>query len=247
LSGPPVDDQVDDWQPLARIAVDVGVSRQALHKQATAWIATGRLPHRGEGRALRIHRPTLDALRAATHNPAQDLRNRHQRPAARLALAAASPEPGKPPRQPPSRPAPLLDEAAAAPEPPATASPPLAPANPQPLSDSASFDAAAAKEKMARAEMAEIELARRRGELIPARDVEAAAIACGEQIAQAFAALKSLSGALYAAGRTQGEDGVRAVLTQALADQMIAARTAFAVLAGQPAETQTQIKPADAA
>lgn len=63
------------------------------------------------------------------------------------------------------------------------------------------FTDAAAREKNAKADLAEIRLAQQRGELIPAREIERAAIEAGTSIAQAFAALKSQSGKLYAASK----------------------------------------------
>jgi DNA-binding transcriptional ArsR family regulator len=63
------------------------------------------------------------------------------------------------------------------------------------------FNDAAAREKNAKAELAEMQLAQKRGELIPVREIEAAAIETGTKITQRLNAMKAVSGRLYAAAR----------------------------------------------
>ncbi|BDV35680.1 hypothetical protein [Methylocystis iwaonis] len=81
----------------------------------------------------------------------------------------------------------------------------------------ADYDDAAAREKNAKAALAELELSRRRGELVSARDLEGAAVAVGTSIAQRVAALKTLAGKLYAASKG-GEEALAATLTQEVAE-----------------------------
>jgi hypothetical protein len=63
------------------------------------------------------------------------------------------------------------------------------------------FNDAAAREKNAKAELAEMQLAQKRGELIPVREIEAAAIETGTKITQRLNAMKAVSGRLYAAAK----------------------------------------------
>lgn len=74
------------------------------------------------------------------------------------------------------------------------------------------FNIAAAREKQAKAEIAEIRLAIQRGELVQAREIEEAAVECGTAIAKAIVAIKAASGKLYAASRG-GEDALHIELT----------------------------------
>lgn len=69
------------------------------------------------------------------------------------------------------------------------------------------FNVAAAREKLAKAEIAENRLAIQRGELVQAREIEKAAVECGTSIAQAIASIKASSGKLYAAAKG-GEDAL---------------------------------------
>ena len=78
------------------------------------------------------------------------------------------------------------------------------------------YDDAATREKMAKAELAAMELARKRAELVLARDIEGAAIKVATTIAQHIVALKSKAGQLYAAGHKGGEKAIQVVLTEAV-------------------------------
>lgn len=168
----------DDWRSITELASLRGVSKQAISKRVKALAARRELPVRGEGRSLRVHAPTFDQLCQATHDPAQDLRNRHQK--------ASSPAP--PPAEPDA--APKAAKAVSA------------------------YDDASTREKNARAELAEMQLAQRRGELLRARDIEHAAVEVGTAIAQRITALKTKAGQLYAAGATGGEDAVHVLLVE---------------------------------
>lgn len=70
------------------------------------------------------------------------------------------------------------------------------------------FDNAAAREKNAKAQLAELQLAQKRAELVRARDLEGAAVEIGTTIAQIVNANMSQFGKVYAAARA-GEDAVR--------------------------------------
>ncbi|WP_424363591.1 hypothetical protein [Methylocystis parvus] len=63
------------------------------------------------------------------------------------------------------------------------------------------FNDAAAREKSAKAELAELQLAQKRSELVPVREIERAAVETGTSIAQIVNALKAQSGKLYAASK----------------------------------------------
>lgn len=91
---------------------------------------------------------------------------------------------------------------------------PLA-AEPEKRLDPVKFDEAAAREKNAKAALAEMQLAQKRGELIPAREIERAAIEAGTSIAQAVNAIKSNSGKLYAAAKG-GEEALHIELLAAV-------------------------------
>jgi hypothetical protein len=78
------------------------------------------------------------------------------------------------------------------------------------------YDDAAAREKNAKAAIAEMELAKRRGELVPARAVEAAAIKAATTIAQMLSSLKTKAGQLYAAGHKGGEEALHIVLVESI-------------------------------
>jgi hypothetical protein len=61
-----------------------------------------------------------------------------------------------------------------------------------------------------------MELAKRRGELVPARAVEAAAIKAATTIAQMLSSLKTKAGQLYAAGHKGGEEALHIVLVESI-------------------------------
>jgi biotin operon repressor len=185
-----------DWASVSDVARQRGVTRQAISKRVKHLSGRGELSTRGEGRALRFHLPTFDALTAAAHDPAQDLRNRHQR----SAVVEADAEPGRSEAAKDKRQTP-----ASAPE----------------LANSSSYDAASAREKNAKAELAEMELARRRAELVPAGELADAALQVATTIAQHVASLKRLAGKLYAAAHTGGEDAVQMILVEEV-DRIIA-------------------------
>lgn len=165
-----------DWISVSQLAEMRSVSRQAISKRVKHLANAGKISVRGSGRNLRVHRPTFEQVTAATHDLAQDLRNRNQRPAAELAPPA---EPELPSAQAPS-----------------------------------DYDQASTRQKNAQAAIAEIELARRRGELVPAKELEAASITVATNIAQHVSAIKTKSGQLYAAGRTGGEEAVHVLLVE---------------------------------
>lgn len=174
----------DDWISVKRLAAIRGVSHQAISKRAAFFMRKGLLQTRRVGKEKLVHRPTFDTLAAASHDPAQDLRLRHVK--------------GEPPAEPLDEPASEADRG----EPPA----------PLGLPGQSAYDDASAREKNAKAAIAEMELARRRAELVPARELGDVAALVGTTIAQQLAALKGLSGKLYAAANTSGEDGVRIIL-----------------------------------
>ncbi|WP_330082464.1 hypothetical protein [Methylocystis iwaonis] len=88
-------------------------------------------------------------------------------------------------------------------------------AEPEKRLDPVKFDEAAAREKNAKAALAEMQLAQKRGELVPAREIERAAIEAGTSIAQAVNAIKSSSGKLYAAAKG-GEEALHIELLAAV-------------------------------
>lgn len=182
----PVDNEgpVDggDWVSVSDLARLRGVSRQAISKRVKALSAAGRLSVRGEGKSLRLHRPTFDEIAAATHDPAQDLRNRHRR---NEQLEIEEPETA-PVRAEPTRP---------------------------PAANQTAYDEAATRDKQATAELRELELAHKKGELIPVREIEEAAVEAATKIARAID-LKTKSGRLYAAAHQGGEAAVHVMLVE---------------------------------
>jgi hypothetical protein len=185
-----------DWVPMKRLAELRGVSQQAVSKRVAGFMSRGLLEPRRVGKEKLVHLPTFDALAAAAHDPAQDLRNRHQRSGSGNDSDAES---SKEPQ-------------AKAPK------PPLAPID---IANSASYDAASAREKNAKAELAEMELARRRAELVPAGELADAALQVTTTISQHVVSLKRLAGKLYAAAHTGGEDAVQMILVEEV-DRVIA-------------------------
>jgi hypothetical protein len=171
----------EDWASLSDIARLRGITPQAVWKRVRSFELRGQLSTRRRGRAKLIHLPSFDALAAATHDPAQELRNRNVRRRARSPTSLpieSPPEPSK-------------------------------------------FNDAAAREKNAKAELAEIQLAQKRGELVPVREIEAATIEAGTKITQRLNAMKAQTGRLYAAAKG-GEEALHIELL-ALVDATIAA------------------------
>lgn len=160
-----------------------GVSKQAISKRVAKFVAGGQLRTRKEGRALLVHVPTYDALADDTFDPAQELRNRHQK-----TRAAAEPAPELPP-----------DDARARPD---TLS-----ARRQSESKS-EYDLAKTRQANAQASLAEIELRRRAGDLCDAAEVAAAAASVADLIANALGAITANASKIYSAGRTGGEAAV---------------------------------------
>lgn len=198
VDGSVVDDP--DWANVSDVARRRGVTRQAIHKRVKLFAGRGMLATRGEGRALRFHLPTFESLTADSHDPAQDLRNRHQ--IAAQNEESDSREGAKAPQAAPTRAA-------------------ERPAFKEPSKPSA-YDSASAREKNAKAELAEMLLAQKRGELVEARTLADAAVVVGTEIGQSVSSLKTKAGKLYAAGTTGGEEAlhielvgaVNAILTQ---------------------------------
>jgi DNA-binding transcriptional ArsR family regulator len=170
-----------DWISVSDLAKQRGVSHQAISKRLRSLTERGQLPTRRSGRVTLIHAPSFEALTEAVHDPAQDLRNRN---VGRHADAAAASE-GFFEKEPQPQ---SSDDAKPAPQP-------------------SKFNDAAAREKDAKAALAEMQLAQKRGELVPKQDIEKAAISCWEKVHSRISALKSLSGRLYAAARG-GEEGL---------------------------------------
>jgi len=200
-----------DWASVSDVARQRGVTRQAISKRVKHLSGRGELSTRGEGRALRFHLPTFDALTAASHDPAQDLRNRHQR----LAAAEVDAEPQRTETAKDKRQTPV-----SAPE----------------LANPSSYDAASAREKNAKAELAEMRLAQERGELVKVRDIEVAAVNAGTKIAQAVSAMKAKAGKLYAAAATGGEEALHIELVKAVNDVLKEIGDSMANLAALGAE-----------
>ncbi len=168
-----------DWLSISTLATERGVTRQAISDRVKKLRDSHQLPTRGAGRGLRVHAPTFREIVATTADPAQAARIRH------LAPGRIDPEP---PRETPKE----------------------QPAEPQPSTAQQSknnYDDAAARERHARAELAEMEAAKRRGELVAVAEFEAAAVAVGTKLAQSINALRSRVTPFYAAAQ-QGEDAL---------------------------------------
>lgn len=207
-----------EWISVSDMARLRGVSQQAISKRIAPFARAGQLPIKRAGKSKLIHAPTFDALVAATHDPAQSLRNRNVAPsafasrpapsrrrlkedngaflgaaadgeteaAARVAAAqVGGAQVGHSPG--PAARAPLAE--------PYRETPAAAPPEPSKFND------AAAREKHAKAELAEMQLAQKRGELVPVREIEAAAIEASTRIAQRLNAMKAAAGKLYAAAK----------------------------------------------
>ena len=76
------------------------------------------------------------------------------------------------------------------------------------------YDEATRREKTAKAQLAEMQVAQKRGELVRATDLESAAARVGTSISQRVAELKSKSGKLFAAGVNGGEEGIHVALVE---------------------------------
>ncbi|WP_424361087.1 hypothetical protein [Methylocystis parvus] len=202
-------DENADWVSVSDLAKARGVSHQAISKRVRSLSRRGTVPMRRAGKVLLIHRPSFEALAVALHDPAQDLRNRPRIPEAMEAIA--QPISGA-----------ILSMAT-------------------PLGDdrSGAYDDAAAREKNAKAALAEMELAKRRAELVPARDLEEACVKAATALGQRISALKSKFGQLYAAARG-GEEALRVALNaevDELSRAIAADMAALASNAGAPEET----------
>jgi len=202
-----------DWISVTALAKERGVSQQAISKRIRSLSKRGQLPTRQIGKVLLIHRPTFEALAAATHDPAQDMRNRHQRTVP--ALAAESP-----PKQ-------LEADIDAV---------PIDPQAGESFSSPASYDAASAREKNAKAELAEIQLAERRAALIEVKDVAPTAGEIGIKLQQIVRGLSAKAGKIYAAGAVGGEESTHIVL-RTIEDEMITQmQKALLILAAEAAQ-----------
>jgi hypothetical protein len=208
--GSRVDDA--DWASVSDVARQRGVTRQAISKRVKALAGRGKLSTQGEGRNLRFHLPTFDALTAAAHDPAQDLRNRHQRSGSESESSSDEPS-GESAKEKRQRPVVAQD-----------------------LANSSSYDAASAREKNAKAELAEMRLAQERGELVKVRDIEVAAVNAGTKIAQAVSAMKAKAGKLYAAAATGGEEALHIELVKSVNDVLKEIGDSMATLAALGAE-----------
>lgn len=202
-----------DWVSVSNLARERGVSQPAISKRIKALSEAGQLTTRQSGRRVLIHRPTFEALAAAAHDPAQDLRNRHQRGA-----SASDDSPRELVEQ-----SELLKPAASV----ETAKKPPKPS---------AYDDASTREKNAKAQLAEMQLAQKRSELIPVRDIEVAAIEAGTKIAQAVSSLKAKAGRFYAAGATGGEEALHVELVQSVNETLKEIGDSMAQLATLGAE-----------
>lgn len=186
----PIDDP--DWLSVSELAQERGVSRQAVSQRVAAFAAAGRLKTTGQRRSLRVHAPTFRQLVAASQDPAQELRLRHVTPK-KIATAPALAE---------TPIAASIEDAPADPGPRETARP-------------SAYDDASTREKNAKAALAEIELAKRRGELVAVAEFEAAAMQVATKVAQSIGALRAQVTALYAAAQA-GEDALHTALNLAI-------------------------------
>lgn len=201
-----------DWVSVSNLARERGVSQPAISKRIKALSESGQLTTRQSGRRVLIHRPTFEALAAAAHDPAQDLRNRHQRSGSESESSSDEPS-GESAKEKRQRPVVAQD-----------------------LANSSSYDSASAREKNAKAELAEMRLAQERGELVKVRDIEVAAVNAGTKIAQAVSAMKAKAGKLYAAAATGGEEALHIELVKSVNDVLKEIGDSMATLAALGAE-----------
>ncbi|MBM3653800.1 MAG: hypothetical protein FJX06_13365 [Alphaproteobacteria bacterium] len=205
----------EDWISVKRLAAIRAVSHQAVSKRVAFFVRKGLLQTRRLGKEKLVHRPTFDTLAAASHDPAQDLRLRHVK--------------GEPPAEPLADPASEADRGE-----------PLAPAD---RASKSAYDDASAREKNAKAELAEMDLARRRAELVPASELADAAVQVATTIAQHVAALKQISGRLYAAAQAGGEDAVRLILSEEIDRVTAAIRDGLLTLVNEDASAPQTPRP----
>lgn len=206
----------EDWVSVKRLAAVRGVSHQAVSKRVAFFVGRGLLQARRCGKEKLVHKPTFDALATASHDPAQDLRLRHVKGDQQLGTVESI-EAGIDLRR--------------------NQGDPQSPAD---RSSKSAYDDASAREKNAKAELAEMELARRRGELVPACELADATAQVATTIAQNIAALKRICGKLYAAAQAGGEDAVRLTLSDEVDLVTEAVRQGLAKLVNEDAsEPQT--------
>lgn len=99
------------------------------------------------------------------------------------------------------------------------------------------YDDASAREKNAKAELAEMRLAEERGDLIRRRDIAPAVEKIATTINQRIATLKTLSGRLYAAAQAGGEEAVAVVMTEESERMLANIRDALLALAADDDES----------
>jgi hypothetical protein len=220
MNGCASDEKVDedDWISVKRLATVRGVSHQAVSKRVAFFVGRGLLQARRCGKEKLVHKPTFDALATASHDPAQDLRLRHVKGDPQRATGESI-------------------EAASAPG--DDWGEPTAPLGRRGQS---AYDDASTREKNAKAAMAEMELARRRAELVPACELADAALKVATTIAQHVAALKQISGKLYAAAQAGGEDAVRLILSEEIDRVTEAIRQALMSLANEDADESPEAR-----
>ncbi|PPD10273.1 MAG: hypothetical protein CTY36_00330 [Methylocystis sp.] len=198
-----------DWVSVTELARERGVSHQAISKRVRALAKRGQLPTQQQGKTVLVHRPSFDALAAASHDPAQDLRNRHQR------STSANDD----------RPSDLLAKSEVLKLDAAAAEQAREPTKPS------AYDDASTREKHARAALAEIQLAQKSGELVPARELAGAVSEVGAAIMQHVKRLTSNSGKFYAAAIGGGEEALRVELEQYASQQLADIRASMRALA----------------
>jgi len=193
----------DDWLPMSRVAELRGVSVQAVSKRIAGFMARGMIETRRVGKERLVHVPTYDALAAATHDPAQDLRLRH--------IKAAAP-------------------AGVENDPPAAFG----------QSSRSAYDEASAREKNARAELAELRLAEERGDLMRRRDIAPAVEKIAVAIRQRIETLRAISGRLYAAAMGGGEEAVMLLLGEEISRTQEALRDDLMELKSRAEEDESE-------
>ncbi|RTL86890.1 MAG: transcriptional regulator [Hyphomicrobiales bacterium] len=186
-----------DWISMTDLARERGVSQQSISKRMKSLARHGAIPKRRDGVRILIHRPSFEALVAQTHDPAQELRNRNVKRHATPTVVDA-----------------IDGGFGIAPRPAAPSSPSAFLPHPSPPEPS-KFNDAAAREKDAKAALAEMQLAQRRGELVPAAEIGRAALAVATKIFQAVESIVARSGKIYAAGKG-GEEAHQIELREAV-------------------------------
>jgi DNA-binding transcriptional ArsR family regulator len=190
-----------DWVAVEALASRYSVTKRAVQKRVAKFRDAGQLTVRQHGKTFLVHGPTYERLVGEAFDPAQALRNRHVKrgadrgqapPVAREAVAEALDLAQRSAIDAASLDERVGDAPVAGPEP-------------------SRFNDAAAREKNAKAQLAEMQLAQKRGELVPVREIEAAAIEASTRIAQRLNAMKACAGKLYAAAKG-GEDALHVEL-----------------------------------